>query len=63
VVDQPQHGADDAADGADLASVAIARGRQRVVVAEQFVGAVDEIDVQRVLLGRSIMMPTPQSKR
>ena len=40
-----------AAHGADLAPVGVARGRHGVVVAEQLVGAVDEINVQRRLLG------------
>ena len=35
-------------DRADLATVPIARGRQRVVVPEQFVSAVDEMNVQSV---------------
>ena len=45
-LDHAQHRREHASNRGDLAAVRIARGRQRVVVAEQFVCAVDQIDVQ-----------------
>ena len=42
----PEQRPDDAADGRDLAPVAVTRRGERVVVAEQLVGAVDEVDFQ-----------------
>jgi hypothetical protein len=45
-IDHPDHREEDAAYGAYLTAVAIANGRDRVIVAEQLVGAVDEINVQ-----------------
>ena len=44
--DHAQHRRDDASDRGDLAAVPIPCGRQRVVVPEQLVCAVDQIDVQ-----------------
>jgi hypothetical protein len=49
---------DDAADGGDLAPVAVARRREGVVVAEKLVRAVDEMDVQR-LAPRSVYWYDP----
>jgi hypothetical protein len=45
-VDHPQNGRQHAAHRPDFAAVAIARGRDGVVVPEEFVRAVDEMDVQ-----------------
>jgi len=45
-VDHPEHGTDDATDGGDLTAVPVARRGDRVIVPEQFVGAVDEMNVQ-----------------
>jgi hypothetical protein len=56
-VDHAEDGSDDAADGSDLPAAPIARGGQRVIVPEQFVGAVDEIDVQRESPGRRVRLP------
>ena len=44
--DHAQHRREHASDRGDLAAVPIPRGRQRVVVPEQLVCAVDEIDLQ-----------------
>ena len=43
-----QHRREHAADGGHLAAVRVARGRQRVVVPEQLVGAVDEMHIHQV---------------
>ena len=43
-VDHAEHRRQHAANGADLAAVSIPRGWQRVIVAEQFVGAVDQVE-------------------
>ena len=45
-VDHPEDRGDDAADGADFAALGVARRGNREEVAEEFVGAVDEMDVQ-----------------
>ena len=44
--DQTQHGREHAADGPDLPALGVACRRHRVVVAEQFVCAVDQMDIQ-----------------
>jgi hypothetical protein len=41
VLEQTQHGSEDAADRGDLPPVRVSCGRQRVIVPEQFVCAVD----------------------
>jgi hypothetical protein len=46
-VDHAEDRGDDAADGGDLAAVAVPGGGQGVVVTEQLVGSVDEVNVQR----------------
>jgi hypothetical protein len=45
-VDHAEHRPDHASDGANFAAAGIARRRQGVVVAEQLVGAVDEMNLQ-----------------
>src|SRR5437773_5292611 len=46
-VDHSENGREYTAHGADLPAVRIPRGRKRVVVPEELVGAVDEIHVHR----------------
>jgi hypothetical protein len=53
-VDQREDGCEHAAHGSNFPAVDIARGRKRVVMAEQFVGSVDEIDLQARSPARSI---------
>jgi len=47
--DHAEHGGDHAADGGDFAALGVLRRRQRIVMAEQLVGAVDEMDLQGAL--------------
>ena len=56
-VDHAEDGGDHAADGGHFPAVGVARRRERVVVAEQLVGAVDEINVQ--LGSRHVYRPRP----
>jgi hypothetical protein len=42
--DHSEDGGEHAADGGDFVAVAIARGGEGVVVAEELIGAVDEMD-------------------
>ena len=44
--DHAQHRRQNAADGAHLATILVPRGRQRVVMPEQFVSAVNQINLQ-----------------
>jgi 6-phosphogluconolactonase/glucosamine-6-phosphate isomerase/deaminase len=50
LVDHAQNRCDDAAHGRHFAAIAVAGGGQRVIMAEQLVGAVYEMDVQKNLL-------------
>jgi hypothetical protein len=49
-VDHPENRSDDAADGADLAPLRVVRLRDRIVVAEELVRAVDEVDVHPTII-------------
>ncbi len=58
---EAEHRRDDAADGTDLAALTVLVGRHRVEMTEQFVRAVDQVDVQTrtrsvVTSGASAMM-------
>ena len=52
--DHSQHRADDAANRGDFAAVLIASRGQRIKIAKQFVGAVDQINFQDSLQGKGI---------
>jgi hypothetical protein len=52
-VDHAEHRIEHAAHRTHFAAIGIARRRHRVIVAEQLVGAVDEVDVHAVIIAYS----------
>jgi hypothetical protein len=46
-IDHSEHGSHDAAHGADLPPLLIDGGGDRIVVAEELIGAVDEVNIHR----------------
>ena len=45
-LDHTEHGGEDAANRSDFPTILVAGGGQRIVVPEQFVGAVDQMNMQ-----------------